>query len=54
MEDGELDHEGREFKNVKEMQRAKIGDGVDSHKKTDGYHKGVGYWEGVDASVNGM
>ncbi|KAL6341248.1 hypothetical protein AAG906_032366 [Vitis piasezkii] len=31
-----------------------IGDGIDPHKKTDWYHKGVDYWECVDASVDGV
>ena len=54
MEDGGLDSKGREFKNVEEMQRTEIGDGIDPHKKIDWYRKGVGYWEGVEASMNGM
>ncbi|XP_034698373.1 alpha N-terminal protein methyltransferase 1 isoform X2 [Vitis riparia] len=54
MEASGLDSEGREFKNAEEMWRAEIGDGADPHKKTDWYRKGVGYWEGVEASVDGV
>ena len=54
MEDGGLDYEDWEFKNAEEIQRVEIGDGIDPHKKTDWYHKGVDYWECVEASVDGV
>ncbi|KAK9267350.1 hypothetical protein L1049_009774 [Liquidambar formosana] len=52
MEAGGLDSDGREFKNAEEMWRGEIGG--DPHKKTEWYRQGVGYWEGVEASVDGV
>lgn len=51
MEVGGLDSKGREFKNAEEMWREQAGD---PSKKCDWYKHGVGYWEGVEASVNGV
>ncbi|KAF7119385.1 hypothetical protein RHSIM_Rhsim13G0125000 [Rhododendron simsii] len=51
MEAGGLDSDGRQFNNAEEMWREEVGD---HPKKTEWYHKGVGYWEGVDASVDGV
>ncbi|KAI4324170.1 hypothetical protein L6164_023727 [Bauhinia variegata] len=51
METGGLDSNGREFKNADEMWREQIGD---TSKKTEWYRQGVGYWEGVEASVDGV
>ncbi|XP_042477583.1 alpha N-terminal protein methyltransferase 1 [Macadamia integrifolia] len=47
------DSDGREFKNAEEMWREEIGEG-DQQKKTEWYQKGVGYWEGIEASVDGV
>ncbi|KAM1213084.1 hypothetical protein PS2_004544 [Malus domestica] len=52
MEKGGLDSAGREFKNAEEMWREQVGD--DHSKKTEWYRQGVGYWEGVEASTNGV
>ncbi|OMO73771.1 hypothetical protein COLO4_26880 [Corchorus olitorius] len=56
MEAAGSDSDGREFKNAQEMWREQIGDGdeADNHKKTQWYRDGVAYWEGVEASVNGV
>ncbi|KAI8525784.1 hypothetical protein RHMOL_Rhmol13G0256900 [Rhododendron molle] len=51
MEASGLDSDGRQFNNADEMWREEVGD---HPKKTDWYHKGVGYWEGVEASVDGV
>ncbi|KAM4101480.1 hypothetical protein ACJW30_05G146100 [Castanea mollissima] len=51
MEVGGLDSKGRKFKNAEEMWREQAGD---PSKKCDWYKHGVGYWEGVEASVNGV
>ena len=51
MEVGGLDSKGRQFKNAEEMWREQTGD---PGKKCDWYKHGVGYWEGVEASVNGV
>ncbi|KAG7963928.1 hypothetical protein I3843_09G142900 [Carya illinoinensis] len=51
MEVGGSDSDGREFKNADEMWREQVGD---PSKKTDWYHQGVGYWQGVEASVDGV
>ncbi|KAI8559147.1 hypothetical protein RHMOL_Rhmol04G0150600 [Rhododendron molle] len=51
MEAGGLDSDGRQFNNAEEMWREEVGD---HPKKTEWYHKGVGYWEGVEASVDGV
>ncbi|KAM1244965.1 hypothetical protein ACFX2I_036218 [Malus domestica] len=52
MEKGGLDFAGREFKNAEEMWREQLGE--DHSKKTEWYRQGVGYWEGVEASTNGV
>ncbi|XP_058196097.1 alpha N-terminal protein methyltransferase 1 isoform X2 [Rhododendron vialii] len=51
MEAGGLDSDGRQFNNAEEMWREEVGD---HPKKSEWYHKGVGYWEGVEASVDGV
>ncbi|XP_047330837.1 alpha N-terminal protein methyltransferase 1 [Impatiens glandulifera] len=51
METAGLDSDGREFKNSQEMWREQVGD---QQKKTVWYTEGVGYWEGVEASVDGV
>ncbi|XP_017978430.1 PREDICTED: alpha N-terminal protein methyltransferase 1 isoform X2 [Theobroma cacao] len=56
MEAAGFDSDGREFKNAQEMWREQIGDADegDNHKKTQWYREGVAYWEGVEASVDGV
>ncbi|KAK6263591.1 hypothetical protein QUC31_011682 [Theobroma cacao] len=56
MEAAGSDSDGREFKNPQEMWRKQIGDADegDNHKKTQWYREGVAYWEGVEASVDGV
>lgn len=62
-----MDSEGRGFRNVREMWREVIGcDGVEkeqeegsstvqsSIKRQEWYSKGIAYWQGVDASVDGV
>lgn len=51
MEVGGSDSDGREFKNADDMWREEVGD---LHKKSEWYSKGVGYWESVEASVDGV
>ncbi|KAM7530361.1 hypothetical protein LguiB_033771 [Lonicera macranthoides] len=51
MDAGGSASDGREFKNAEEMWREEIGD---QNKKTQWYHKGVSYWEGVEASLDGV
>ncbi|XAR50770.1 Protein N-terminal methyltransferase [Bertholletia excelsa] len=51
MEAAGLDSDGRQFRNAEEMWREEVGD---SDKKTQWYRQGVGYWEGVEASVDGV
>ncbi|XP_059667613.1 alpha N-terminal protein methyltransferase 1 isoform X2 [Cornus florida] len=51
MEAGGSDTQGREFKNAEEMWREELGD---HQKKSEWYREGVGYWEGVEASVDGV
>ncbi|KAK1416974.1 hypothetical protein QVD17_26094 [Tagetes erecta] len=51
MEISGLDNTGRQFKNADEMWREEIGD---SQKKFDWYRNGVGYWQGVEASMDGV
>ncbi|MCE5165817.1 hypothetical protein HAX54_012479, partial [Datura stramonium] len=53
MEIGGLDSDGREFKNADEMWREEVGDG-DPQKKSQWYNKGINYWEGVEATVDGV
>ncbi|XWS17974.1 hypothetical protein CRYUN_Cryun32bG0002500 [Craigia yunnanensis] len=54
MEAAGCDSDGREFKNAQEMWREQIGDEGDDLKKTQWYREGVAYWEGVEASVDGV
>ncbi|XP_020536072.1 alpha N-terminal protein methyltransferase 1 isoform X2 [Jatropha curcas] len=51
MEVAGFDSDGREFKNADEMWREHTGD---DNKKNQWYRDGVGYWEGVEASVDGV
>ncbi|GAV70021.1 Methyltransf_PK domain-containing protein, partial [Cephalotus follicularis] len=51
MEVGGLDSDGHEFRNADEMWREHAGD---QHLKTQWYHDGVAYWQGVEASVDGV
>ncbi|XP_061983030.1 alpha N-terminal protein methyltransferase 1 [Populus nigra] len=51
MEAAGTDSDGREFKNPDEMWLEHTGD---TNKKTQWYRDGVAYWEGVEASVNGV
>ncbi|XP_009789028.1 alpha N-terminal protein methyltransferase 1 isoform X3 [Nicotiana tabacum] len=53
MEIGGLDSDGREFRNADEMWREEVGDG-DHQKKSQWYNKGINYWEGVEATVDGV
>ncbi|KAH9747642.1 alpha N-terminal protein methyltransferase 1 [Citrus sinensis] len=55
MEVSGLDSDGKEFKNAEEMWREQIGeDGEQQEKKTQWYREGISYWEGVEASVDGV
>ncbi|XP_065847317.1 alpha N-terminal protein methyltransferase 1 isoform X2 [Euphorbia lathyris] len=51
MEVAGSDSDGSEFKNADEMWRQHTGD---DNKKTQWYRDGVSYWEGVEASVDGV
>ncbi|KAJ0508976.1 putative protein methyltransferase [Helianthus annuus] len=51
MEISGLDSNGRQFKNPDEMWQEEVGD---SQKKHDWYSNDVGYWQGVEASVEGV
>ncbi|GMN68015.1 hypothetical protein TIFTF001_037073 [Ficus carica] len=51
MEVGGSDSDGRQFKSAAEMWSDQVGD---LSKKTGWYRQGVGYWEGVEASVDGV
>ncbi|CAK9152221.1 unnamed protein product [Ilex paraguariensis] len=51
MEVGGLDSDGREFKTADEMWKEEVGD---HQKKTEWYSKGVNYWEGVEATMDGV
>ncbi|KAK6796346.1 hypothetical protein RDI58_004047 [Solanum bulbocastanum] len=53
METGGLDSDGRTFKNAEEMWREEVGDG-DTQKKFQWYNKGINYWQGVEATVDGV
>lgn len=48
-----MDTDGRKFKSAEEMWKEQIGED-DSSKKIDWYRNGVGYWQEVDASVDGV
>ncbi|TXG48211.1 hypothetical protein EZV62_027505 [Acer yangbiense] len=58
MEVSGLDSDGRQFKNAGEMWREQIGEEGEGeqqqHKKTRWYREGISYWEGVEASVDGV
>ncbi|KAA0052465.1 alpha N-terminal protein methyltransferase 1 isoform X2 [Cucumis melo var. makuwa] len=43
--------DGHEFKNAEEMWREHVGNPT---KRTEWYREGVGYWQGVEASVDGV
>ncbi|KAK8618229.1 hypothetical protein V6N13_132229 [Hibiscus sabdariffa] len=51
MEATGTDSDGREFKSAQEMWREQAGD---DPQKTQWYREGVAYWEGVEASVDGV
>ncbi|CAK9190031.1 unnamed protein product [Sphagnum troendelagicum] len=59
-EEGGLDSDGRTYSSRKEMWEAEAGEdpnGSDAKsiaKKLEWYHKGVSYWESVEASVDGV
>ncbi|KAK4348130.1 hypothetical protein RND71_034469 [Anisodus tanguticus] len=53
MEIGGLDSDGRMFRNADEMWREQVGDG-EPQKKSQWYNKGINYWEGVEATVDGV
>lgn len=46
-----LDSDGRAFNNSEEMWREEVGD---QSKRSEWYLKGVNYWQGVEASVDGV
>ncbi|PIA37843.1 hypothetical protein AQUCO_03000408v1 [Aquilegia coerulea] len=54
MEKSGLDSDGRQFKNAEEMWREEIGEEGDLQKKNEWYQKAVGYWQNVEASVDGV
>ncbi|KAI3436982.1 uncharacterized protein J3R85_005921, partial [Psidium guajava] len=54
MEASGFDSEGRQFKNAEEMWREEIGKDGDVHKRKEWYRQGVGYWEGVEATTDGV
>ncbi|KAK2979426.1 hypothetical protein RJ640_016338, partial [Escallonia rubra] len=51
METGGLDSDGRQFKSAEEMWREEVGD---ANRRSQWYKQGVGYWQGVEASVDGV
>ncbi|XP_008439522.1 alpha N-terminal protein methyltransferase 1 isoform X2 [Cucumis melo] len=51
MEGSGADTDGHEFKNAEEMWREHVGNPT---KRTEWYREGVGYWQGVEASVDGV
>ncbi|KAK3034385.1 hypothetical protein RJ639_033989 [Escallonia herrerae] len=51
METGGLDSDGRQFKSAEEMWREEVGD---ASRRSQWYKQGVGYWQGVEASVDGV
>ncbi|XP_059291222.1 alpha N-terminal protein methyltransferase 1 isoform X2 [Lycium ferocissimum] len=53
MEIGGLDSDGRTFRNAEEMWTEELGHG-DPHKKSLWYNKGINYWQGVEATVDGV
>nr|PNR30580.1 hypothetical protein PHYPA_026896 [Physcomitrium patens] len=59
MEESGLDTEGKVYANRKQMWEEEAGEDAagnpkNAHKKQEWYHKGVSYWEGVEASVDGV
>ncbi|ONK74448.1 uncharacterized protein A4U43_C03F6350 [Asparagus officinalis] len=60
MDLGGLDTNGREIKSAKEMWREEIGldeldsNNTDNSKRHDWYSKGISYWQGIEASVDGV
>ncbi|XP_078163707.1 alpha amino-terminal protein methyltransferase [Carex rostrata] len=58
MEVSGTDSTGREFSSANEMWREEIGEdeaaGSDQTKLRDWYSKGISYWQGVEASVEGV
>ncbi|CAA0832266.1 methyltransferases [Striga hermonthica] len=53
MDGGGVDSDGRAFTSAEEMWREEVGDG-DPLKKSQWYSEGVGYWESVEPTVNGV
>ncbi|GFP95923.1 alpha n-terminal protein methyltransferase 1 [Phtheirospermum japonicum] len=53
MDGGGVDSDGRAFTSAEEMWLEEVGEG-DCHKKSQWYSQGVGYWEGVEATVDGV
>ncbi|KAI4368051.1 hypothetical protein MLD38_016659 [Melastoma candidum] len=54
MEAGGVDSQGRAFASSSEMWREEVGEAGDGSKKEEWYRQGVGYWEAVEASVDGV
>ncbi|CAA6657980.1 unnamed protein product [Spirodela intermedia] len=61
MEAEGVDSQGRAFRNAGEMWREEIGgdgegseDAAGGYKRNEWYRKGITYWEGVEASVEGV
>ncbi|KAG9439550.1 hypothetical protein H6P81_019715 [Aristolochia fimbriata] len=54
MEVSGSDSDGREFRTAEELWKEEIGDASEIEKRKDWYRKGVGYWEGIEASVDGV
>lgn len=54
MEAEGLASDGHKFKDAAEMWREQLGEDADSHKRIDWYRHGVGYWQEVEASVDGV
>ncbi|KAJ3670037.1 hypothetical protein LUZ60_010361 [Juncus effusus] len=55
MEASGLDSNGRQFSSAGEMWREEIGEGGEEKGKlVDWYNKGISYWQGVEASVEGV
>ncbi|KAL8508276.1 hypothetical protein ACS0TY_018749 [Phlomoides rotata] len=53
MDGGGVDSDGRQFGSAEEMWREEVGDS-DPFKKSQWYSQGVGYWQGVEATVDGV
>ncbi|KZV34268.1 alpha N-terminal protein methyltransferase 1 [Dorcoceras hygrometricum] len=53
MDSGGIDSDGREFKNAEEMWREEVGE-ADPMKKSQWYSQGIAYWQGVEATVDGV